>query len=254
MTASASRPAAAAFLAGAILVASSSAGCAGGPASPSSENAVGAETLATEHFSFEFPPAASAAVVRAIAETLEQEQARVVADLRSGPMPRVTVRFYANHAAMAASVAPTVGAIPSWATGLATAVDRIHVMTGISAQNVVHEFVHCVSMRINPTIANNPRWLWESIAVYEAGQSVPPRSLPYMTTAMPPAFALLNGFDNTLVYDVGYTISEFISAVGGPAALASLIANNGDVQATLAMSPSEFERAWYAFVRDRYGL
>ena len=50
---------------------------------------------------------------------------------------------------------------------------------------IVHEFAHCASMRVNPAIANNPRWLWETVALYEAGQIVDPRTLPYMTAHRP---------------------------------------------------------------------
>ena len=38
--------------------------------------------------------------------------------------------------------------------------------------HLVHEFAHCVSLQVNPRIANNPRWLWESVAIYESRQSV----------------------------------------------------------------------------------
>ena len=38
----------------------------------------------------------------------------------------------------------------------------------LSAQKeAVHEFAHVVSMYVNSTIPNNPRWLWEAVALYE---------------------------------------------------------------------------------------
>ena len=120
--------------------------------------------------------------------------------------------------------------------------------------NLVHEFAHCVSMHVNPRIPNNPHWLWESVAIYEAGQSVDPRTLAYMAAGTPPAFSTLNHSDNTLVYDVGYTIGEFIVSRGGRAALDQLVANNGDVGATFGTNQASFEQAWFEFVRGRYGL
>lgn len=211
-----------------------------------------AASSVTAHFTFTYD-ARDASTIPSYVEAVEREYPRIVADLGIGSMPLVSIHLYRDHAALEAAVAPVVGAIPSWATGLATAVDQIHAVTTIGATNLVHEFAHCGSIRINPGIPNHPRWLWETVAIYEAGQSVNPRTLPYMVAGSPPAFATLNGFDNTLIYDVGYTIGEFIVARGGLPALAALVAS-GDVQTTLGVTLPEFERAWLAFVRDRYGL
>jgi hypothetical protein len=247
----ADRAAGAARRVGAVLVMCAALSCAKPPASPSSVAATAA-TLTTEHFLLTYPAAQSSASASAVAEALEREYARILSDLGAGSMPRVSVRFYADHAALESAVAPVVGAIPSWASGLATAVDQIHVVSQISVRDVVHEFAHCVSMRVNPTIPNNPRWLWEAVAIYEAGQAVDPRSVPSIAAA-PPPFATLNRFDNTLIYEVGYTIAEFIVSTGGLRALVGLVANNGDVRDTLGSSPEQFEREWALFVRNRYG-
>ena len=32
----------------------------------------------------------------------------------------------------------------------------------------VHEFAHAVSLALDPSFSNNPRWFWEAVAVYEA--------------------------------------------------------------------------------------
>ena len=120
--------------------------------------------------------------------------------------------------------------------------------------HLVHEFAHCVTLRLNDRIGNNPRWLWESVAIYESGQSVDLRGVPYMASRQPPAFSALNSFDNTLVYDVGYSIAEFIVSRGGRRALADLVRVNGDTSAVLGMSLDDFERQWFTFARERYGL
>ena len=120
--------------------------------------------------------------------------------------------------------------------------------------HLVHEFAHCVTLRANPRIANNPRWLWESVAIYESGQSVDLRGVSYMAALQPPAFASLNSLDNTLVYDVGYSIAEFVVSRWSRRALADLVAANGDPSAALGVSIDDFERQWFAFARQRYGL
>jgi hypothetical protein len=247
-----------AYLAAALALLASSCGSAAAPAAPSPA----AAPYTSAHFTF-FYTALDSANIDAIARAAEAEHARILHDLGAETMPAVQVHFYADHQGLEAAVAPAVGAIPSWASGLATAQDQIHLMSpnhpayapfDRMVVNLVHEFAHCVSIRVNPRIPNNPRWLWESLAIYESGQFVDPRTLAYMTGGRPPAFAALNGFDNTLVYDVGFTIAAFIVSKGGPAALDDLLRNNGDVGATFGMTLDAFERDWYAFVRGRYGL
>jgi len=244
-----------AALAGLFVVA-----CGAGPSAPSS--AAVPETRTTDHFIFQYA-AGDGAAVTAIASRLEGEYARVIADLGVAAMPQVRVTFYADHAALESATRATAGAIPAWASGLVTSEAAIHMMSPNApgwgpvdqvAVNAVHEFAHCVSLRINPRIANNPRWFWESVAVYEAGQRVDLGTLPYMTALSPPAFASLNTFDTSRVYDVGYSIAEFVASRWGRPALPALIAANGDTAAVLGMPLADFEREWFAFVRDRYHL
>jgi hypothetical protein len=122
------------------------------------------------------------------------------------------------------------------------------------ATNVVHEFAHCVSLHVNPRIANNPRWYWESVAIYEARQQVDLRTVPYMAALAPPPFATLNAIENTRVYDVGYSIAEFAVSRWGTTALARLLGTTGDTAAAFGIPLEEFERDWFAFVRERYSL
>ena len=60
--------------------------------------------------------------------------------------------------------------------GQATSVSEIHMISPNDSKqdyhtmirNTKHEFAHCVSLKINPAIGNNPRWLWQAVALYEA--------------------------------------------------------------------------------------
>ena len=110
-------------------------------------------------------------------------------------LARVRVTFYVDHAALEAATIAVAGVIPAAASGLVTSDPAIHMMSpgspgwgpvDLVATNVVHELAHCVSLRVNPRIGNNPRWLWESVAVYEAGQQVDLRTVPYMAALAPP--------------------------------------------------------------------
>jgi hypothetical protein len=99
--------------------------------------------------------------------------------------------------------------------------------------NLVHEFAHCVSLHVNPRFANNPRWLWESVAIDESRQAVDLRTVGYMTALTPPSFASLNAIDNGRVYEVGYSLGEFVVTRWGQRVLRDLIVASGDTDAAV---------------------
>ncbi len=220
------------------------------------------DTFRAAHFTFVQHAADTAALAR-LADALERDRGRIVADLGGAAAPTVTVHMHADHAALQRAVASLVGPLPAWARGLATGPRDIHVVAPRDvgqaiAQDVgvllAHEFAHCVSLFRNPGSHNNPRWLWESVAVYEAGSWRDPRTLPYMMALHPPAFSMLNAFDNGLVYDVGYTIAEFVVKRWGKAALIRLIDTNARTDDVLGITPEAFERDWFAWVRRQYNF
>ena len=248
----------------AALLLSIGAACGGAPTSPRtpqpSQSSGG--TRQSEHFEFVYT-ALDTSNIGEIASDLEREYARIVTDLGVQSMPRVRVRLYPDQAALAAALAPVIGPVPAWVSGAATRADEIHLISpnhpafapySRMISNLVHEFAHCVSLQVNPRIANNPRWFWESVAIFEARQFVDPTTLDYMTAGRPPSLASLNSLENTAIYQVGYTIGEFIAGRGGPGALRDLVANHADVSRTLGLTEDAFEREWLAFVRGRYGI
>ena len=86
---------------------------------------------------------------------------------------------------------------------------------------------------MNPTFANQPRWLWESVALFENGELVDPRTIPYLAQGRFPTLGQLDADPNASrqVYEVGYLIGEFVVARAGRAGLLRLIRANGDVTA-----------------------
>ncbi|HEY1870644.1 MAG TPA: hypothetical protein VGG71_06260, partial [Chitinophagaceae bacterium] len=87
-------------------------------------------------------------------------------------------------------------------------------------KSTIHEFAHCVSRDINWTIVNDPRWLWEAIAIY----------------------------------DVGYFLVQYLVETKGSPVLNALIKNNGNIMQTLDMDDEEFTKQWFAFVKKRYSI
>jgi hypothetical protein len=138
------------------------------------------------------------------------------------------------------------------ATGSPNLASRWRYADGVAA--IVHEFAHCVSMRVNPGIPNNPRWLWETVALYEAGQILDPHTLPYMNAHRPPALADLNRIENTAIYEVGGLIGEFIVETWGRGALRDLVRTGGALQTVLGIDETTFVARWFEYERQRHGL
>jgi hypothetical protein len=128
------------------------------------------------------------------------------------------------------------------------------LLTNRGPVGAVHEFAHCVSMYLNDTIANNPRWLWETVAVYMSQDFVHPNSLSYMVEGNYPTIDQLNSsyYSNQDIYRVGYVLGEYIVENWGMAALRNLILQNGDIEAVLGISVQEFEDGWYDWLENTY--
>ena len=111
---------------------------------------------------------------------------------------------------------------------------------------------HVVTWQLSsPAISTT--WLWESIAVYEAGSFVPPSSIPNLVARRFPTLGELNDFSHRpSVYQVGYTIIEFLIAEWGWSAVRQLVVSRGDLEATIGLTPAEFEARWRRFVESRY--
>ena len=182
--------------------------------------------------------------------------------MNSDTLPEVKIHFYTNYDSLAAAVRHVVPNLPLWAIGLAISQDEIHMLSpnlpayefGQMMTNIIHEFAHCVSYHIKPNIANNPRWLWESAAIYEAGQFVDPHDIPYLVSHNPPTLSQLNSFSNTMIYQVGYLLSEYVITNWSRTHFINLILTNGNLQQVLGINTAQFESGWFDFVRARYGI
>lgn len=200
--------------------------------------------------------------IASIAQHLENNYARITGDLSASNLPVINIQFYSNQSALHQAL--NYPNAPAWVIGAATARDQIHMMSPNAPNlnrpfdemltNLVHEFTHCVALNLEPRSGNNPRWLWEGVALYEAGQFVNPRRLSYMVEGHPPTLAELNvnWQANTQVYDLGYLLVEYVVEKWSRQHVVDLVKTFGNISSVLGISVSEFEAGWYAFVTKKY--
>lgn len=122
----------------------------------------------------------------------------------------------------------------------------------------LHEFAHIVTMVRNSSIPNNPRWLWEAIAIYatrDFGQS--PKVPDFLKEGYYPTLEELDvGFNDANerrnIYDVGFFLGEYIAKEWGIDMLGDLAESNGNLPLTLNTSVAEFEKGWHRFLNENY--
>jgi hypothetical protein len=226
-----------------------------GPATPSTP-AAAQPTLAftTAHFRV-LTDRADQVVLREIADALEASYGRVTADLRTGDVAVVDVWVWQDQAAYYADMRRSLGQVYQGAAGWVRGAHAISILVVSNTPlHAVHEFAHVVSLAVNPTFANNPRWLWETVALFQNKQFVAPSSLDYLRTGRLPTLADLNAdyADNRQIYEVGYVLGEFIVSTWGMDGLLDLIRANGAVERVLQISPTAFEERWHAWLRAHY--
>jgi hypothetical protein len=198
---------------------------------------------------------AADSLVQDVASRLEGEYGRVLADLRLSDVPRVTVRIWSDSTTYYQAMEQYFGTRYSGASGYVAGSAEIRLLSNPQlASNAVHEFCHIASLRVNETIANNPRWLWETVAVYENREFVQPTSLGYLQSGAYPSLSEMNAGINASrqVYELGFLLGEFIVSTWGQDTLVRLIQANGDLRTVVGLDETAFMERWYAFVRRKY--
>ena len=229
------------------------AGCGSAPPSPSS-GASEALVLRQETAHFRILAGDVSAIVWTdVLQRLESNYARVMEDLSVVSLDQVTVRIWSNETVFRDELERVLGTRYA-AAGYVMPNRELRVLAvpnvGI---NAVHEFCHVVTMAVQANVANNPRWLWESVALYENGELVDPRSWPFLANGPYPTLEQLNADPNSSleIYRVGYTLAEFIVNRFGRGALLQLIRARGDVPGVLGVSLADFQSQWVAYVHAR---
>jgi len=227
------------------------------PSSTSAERPV--VKLTTAHFAL-LADRASPAVLQAVTDALEPAYVRITADLRVSGLPETSVRVWQDSTSFYADMRAATGTVFQGSSGWVPGPHSVSILAAtdaaVTGRTAVHEFAHIVSIAVNASIGNNPRWLWETVALYENGEFVDPATLDYMRNGNYPTLTDLDAAynDSGRVYQVGYVLGQFIVERWGLDGLVRLIQRNGDVPAALGVGAPEFESGWHTFLHDKYGL
>ena len=217
------------------------------PTAPSGSTAASLDlALETTHFVLLYNEQ-NANMMEAYAAALESAYRRIATDLAQNGLPRITGRFYPDQVSYSAYTGNT-------ARGSVQSRNEFSMVAApLDPSIAVHEFAHCVTLHLDRNSGNNPTWLWEAVAIFEAEQFVDPRSVPCLANRQFPTLTELNqrGGDCD-IYRVGYTLTEHLVEGWGFEGLRDLIASHGDIPAVLGLSTSQFEAGWQRFIEEHY--
>jgi len=232
--------------------------CGSTPTAPSTTAERPTVKLATAHFQI-LGDRAGAAVLAGLADALESEYARITSDLRVSGLQPTSVYVWQDSTSFYEHMRTTAGTVWQGAAGWVPGPHTVSILVVSESRaraSAVHEFAHVLSLGVNPTFGNRPRWLWETVALYENRELVDPRTLDYMRNGQYPSLAELDspyGVSGR-VYQVGYVLGEYIVQAWGLDGLVRLIQRNGDLTAALGVTTAAFEAGWHVFLHDKYGL
>jgi hypothetical protein len=215
------------------------------------------QVVESDHFTFLLYDGLSQSLLAPIQSKLDENYLRVLSDLDVSTMDKVSVRIWNNETNFLDNMESSIGRRYTGASGWVYSSTDVRVLYrgDYTSQIALHEFCHAVSLVVNNQIGNNPRWLWEAIAIYEAGEFVNPKTISYLVSGSFPTMVELNSDFNSggnKIYSVGYLLSEYIISSWNRTRYINLIKSNGNIQQTLEITTQQFEVGWKNFVIAKY--
>lgn len=192
---------------------------------------------------------------------LQNHRQQLLKDFKLDAMPKVVVRIWDDETTFLAEQEKAIGkkfpgsfgyVLPTKG-GATSEMGLVNNHQNISG-TAIHEFVHLITLEINPNFSNNPKWLWEAIAIYKSESSWKYAKQPDMIRSRFNAFAnsLFTSQDTAAVYALGYTIGEYIDETWGGDAFIELIKSNGDFACLTDKPIDEIFQDWKKFVEATY--
>ena len=209
-------------------------------------------------FKFVLYDGTSPAIIPSIYNELLLKQAPLMKSFGLDSIPVITVRVWQSQKAYLDEQERSIGQRYAFSTGYIEPKSneiRLLYFGGEIQRTALHEFVHLLTLQINPNFANNPRWLWEAVAIY--------KSEDYWFH-MNNRSAIKGRFDglvqdlynkpnsSSAVYELGYTVGEFIERSWGEGAFVDLIKSNGDPSQLTDQPIESLFYDWEQFVKTTY--
>lgn len=217
-------------------------------------------TESSVHFTANFPQGEPNR--RAIMDSLEGNYHRILRNFLVDTVPPVHFNFFASKDALHKAAKTIKPDLPSFSIGFVQDSRTVYIVSPNSRAKgfgfsdllpaAIHEFVHCVTLHINKDFANNPRWLWESVAMFEVGQFPLKGSLLRLEHKGPASISELNQKDGIGIYELGSLYTQFIVEKWGRLKLKQLILANGNLESTLQITEQKFEEDWLDWVKTTY--
>jgi hypothetical protein len=241
---------------GLLLITIFSIGCPHDNNGESLANSTGIISSTGDHFSFVLYNELPQSILEPVQKKLEDNYSRILADLNVTALKKIIVRIWNNETQFLDAMQRDIGMRYTGATGYVFNSDEIRILfRGDASQTCIHEFCHIVSLAVNNKFGNNPRWFWETVAIYEAGEFVDPKTISYLINGNFPTIAELNSDFNSgynKIYNAGFILGEYIIHDFGKTAYVNLIKSNANIESTLGISTLQFENGWGNFVRSKY--
>jgi len=220
------------------------------------ENSSKFREVDSEHFKFVLFDNLSPEIIPDISQHLEENYARILDDLQVLNLPKVTIKIWGSKERFLEVQESSIGKRYPRSFGYVWWGEvRLRYRGARTAQTTVHEFVHVVSQHINATVGNNPRLLWEAVAIYESRfPHFDPSKISYMKGGNYSSLSDLNRDFNRSreIYQVGHTLIEYIVQKWGNVSVIQLIKTNGNIESVLKISTDEFEKGWYQYIEQKY--
>ncbi|WP_371372925.1 hypothetical protein [Thalassotalea aquiviva] len=189
-----------------------------------------------------------------IKKTVEQYKSRITKNFKVSNMPAVTVKIWQDRNEFEREYGDGAKYVQGYVVQ-STWEARFFNGRPELGLGVVHEYTHLVTLALNPSFNNNPRWLWEATAIYESGRPPIP-NISSLKCFSKNSFPNLESLEQHPfnIYKVGYFLADFIVSKWGRDSLVKLVESNGDIEKTLKTSVNDFEKMWLLFLQDKHQL
>lgn len=214
------------------------AACGGGGTEPDVEPL----TVEVDGFTLTCRGPVTRAQAQTILNALEENALRIREHLRVQEMPHILIQVWHPDGTddWYSTMSSSLGEVYPGATGYLWGPGEMRLLLNSqTSTEVVHEYAHLVSMQVNSTLPNNPRWLWEAVAMYEAGQLYDPSAWTEAERRFP-GFPALNSYNSPVPYLWGYLISEAVINRWGDDGFLEIIRLNGNIGGALGVTETEF--------------